>query len=75
MLERIVAGDEQADRDDLGISIKTVERPPTSWKAHANTVADLLKIALGKMPRRPELCFLHSLPAGAGYRHFHLNPP
>jgi len=50
VLERIVAGrlNEQI-ADDLGISIKTVEahRANIMEKLNANTVADLLKIALG----------------------------
>ena len=38
--------------DDLGISIKTVEahRANIMEKLNANTVADLLKIALGQAP-------------------------
>ena len=40
--------------DDLGISIKTVEahRANIMEKLNANTVADLLKIALGQRPRQ-----------------------
>ena len=39
--------------DDLGISIKTVEahRANIMEKLNANTVADLLKIALGAVPK------------------------
>jgi len=50
MLERIVAGRlNKQIADDLGISIKTVEahRANVMEKLNANTVADLLKIALG----------------------------
>ena len=51
VLERIVAGRlNKQIADDLGISIKTVDahRANIMEKLNANTVADLLKIALGK---------------------------
>ena len=51
VLERIVAGRlNKQIADDLGISIKTVEahRANSMEKLSANTVADLLKIALGQ---------------------------
>ena len=51
VLERIVAGRlNKQIADDLGISIKTVEahRANVMEKLNANTVADLLKIALGQ---------------------------
>ena len=56
MLERIVAGRlNKQIADDLNISIKTVEahRANIMEKFRANTVADLLKIALGADAQPP----------------------
>jgi FixJ family two-component response regulator len=56
VLERIVAGRlNKQIADDLGISIKTVEahRANVMEKLNANTVADLLKIALGANAASP----------------------
>ena len=55
VLERIVAGRlNKQIADDLGISIKTVEahRANIMEKLNANTVADLLKTALGQTPAK-----------------------
>ena len=54
VLERIVAGRlNKQIADDSGISIKTVEahRANIMEKLSANTVADLLKVALGSAPK------------------------
>lgn len=56
VLERIVAGRlNKQIADDLGISIKTVEahRANVMEKLNANTVADLLKIALAASSQAP----------------------
>jgi FixJ family two-component response regulator len=56
VLERIVAGRlNKQIADDLGISIKTVEahRANIMEKLNANTVADLLKIALSPTTKAP----------------------
>ncbi len=66
VLERIVAGRlNKQIADDLGISIKTVEahRANVMEKLNANTVADLLKIALGENARqglRVDSSYFHS---------------
>ena len=55
-MERIVAGRlNKQIADDLGISIKTVEahRANIMEKLGANTVADLLRVALGATIPKP----------------------